>query len=191
MTGDGVDALNVSAAELRLSEATAANVPAIVKLVNHAFRGDEGWTREGHLIGGQRTDAHKIKADLAATPTARLLVLQQGGQDDILGVCWLDSGSAETWYIGMITVRADLQSQRLGRVLLARAEAYVVAHGGKRARMTVIDQRETLIAWYERRGYQRTGETEPFPYGDERFGLPKRSGLYFVVLERNLAAVAQ
>jgi hypothetical protein len=53
--------------------------------------------------------------------------------------------------------------------------------------MTVIHLRDTLIAWYERRGYRRTGETEPFPYGDERFGIPRRDDLYFVVLEKALA----
>jgi hypothetical protein len=52
--------------------------------------------------------------------------------------------------------------------------------------MTVIAQRAELIAWYERRGYVRTGETRPFPYGDERFGRPLRDDLHFVVLEKQL-----
>ena len=51
--------------------------------------------------------------------------------------------------------------------------------------MTVIAQREDLIAWYERRGYTRTGETRPFPYGDERFGRPRRDDLVFVVLRKD------
>jgi hypothetical protein len=44
-----------------------------------------------------------------------------------------------------------------------------------------------LIAWYVRRGYRLTGETEPFPYGDNRFGTPLRDDLSFVVLQRDLA----
>jgi len=52
--------------------------------------------------------------------------------------------------------------------------------------MTVLMVRETLIAWYERRGYTLTGETKPFPYGDNRFGRPLRDDLYFVVLEKAL-----
>jgi hypothetical protein len=52
--------------------------------------------------------------------------------------------------------------------------------------MTVISIRDALIAWYERRGYVRTGETEPFPYGDRRFGIPLRDDLLFVVLEKHL-----
>ena len=53
-------------------------------------------------------------------------------------------------------------------------------------RMTVIRQRRDLIAWYERLGYRPTGETEPFPYGDERFGIPTRPDLAFAVLVKPL-----
>ena len=47
--------------------------------------------------------------------------------------------------------------------------------------MTVVHIRDTLIAWYQRRGYVLTGETLPFPYGD-----PPRDDLSFVVLEKAL-----
>jgi hypothetical protein len=53
--------------------------------------------------------------------------------------------------------------------------------------MTVIEQRPELIAWYERRGYSKTGETAAFPYGDARFGEPKRPDLRFVVLAKSLS----
>ena len=54
-------------------------------------------------------------------------------------------------------------------------------------RMTVISKRAELIAFYERRGYRRTGETEPFPYGQERFGVPKVDDLEFAVLTKPLS----
>ena len=50
--------------------------------------------------------------------------------------------------------------------------------------MTVVNVRDTLIAWYQRRGYALTGETKPFPYDDKRFGTPLRDDLYFVMLEK-------
>ena len=53
-------------------------------------------------------------------------------------------------------------------------------------RMTVIDVRDALIAFYQRRGYARTGIRKPFPYGDERFGTPLRDDLRFEVLEKAL-----
>jgi hypothetical protein len=52
--------------------------------------------------------------------------------------------------------------------------------------MTVIVQRTELIGYYERRGYRRTGELHPFPYGDERFGLPQRDDLAFELLVKAL-----
>ena len=74
----------------------------------------------------------------------------------------------------------------MGRALLAKAEDYLRAQGASRVRMTVISLRSTLIAWYERRGYRRTGESKPFPYGDERVGVPLRDDLHFVVLDKAL-----
>ena len=50
--------------------------------------------------------------------------------------------------------------------------------------MTVIRQRAELIAYYERRGYVRTGEYRPFPHGNPRFGLPKSDALEFAVLRK-------
>ena len=53
--------------------------------------------------------------------------------------------------------------------------------------MTVIHLRSELLAWYERRGYRRTGRTRPFPYGDQRVGVPKRNDLHFLELEKQLS----
>jgi hypothetical protein len=53
--------------------------------------------------------------------------------------------------------------------------------------MTVIQLRESLLAWYERRGYRRTGEIAPFPYDDVSVGSPLRADLQFVVLEKSLS----
>ena len=54
--------------------------------------------------------------------------------------------------------------------------------------MTVLMQRADLIAWYGRRGYRRTGNTFPFPYGNARFGIPKRDDLAFVELAKDLTS---
>ena len=72
------------------------------------------------------------------------------------------------------------------RVELAEAERRVAERGCTRMRMTVLSARADLIAFYQRRGYATTGETQPFPYGDERFGTPKRDDLTFVELVKPL-----
>lgn len=173
-----------------LYEATAADLPAVAALVNSAYRGEtsrQGWTTEADYIDGQRTDADTLAQDLAGTPGARLLMLRDAPEGELLGTVWLEpTGDAEVWYLGMLTVRPDLQARQLGRGLLAQAEAAAAALGARRVRMTVVAIRDTLIAWYQRRGYALTGETRPWPYDQPVYGEPRRGDLSFVVLEKAL-----
>ena len=172
---------------MSLQPATPADLPAIAALVNSAYRGEtsrQGWTTEADYLGGQRTDAATLAADLAAQPQAALLALREAPGGPILGSVWLEPAEPGVWYLGMLTVRPDLQDRRLGRGLLEAAEAFAAEKGAVRIRMTVVAIRDTLIAWYQRRGYELTGETRPFPYEDRRFGDPRRDDLSFVVLEK-------
>ena len=174
---------------MHVSVARESELDAIAALVNSSFRGDSsraGWTTEADMVGGQRTDPDILQADLAARPGAVLLTLRDTPDGDLLGSVWLEPKAPDVWYLGMLTVRPDLQARQLGRALLRSAEEYAAAQGARRMRMTVITIRDTLIAWYERRGYTRTGELLPFPYGDARFGLPQRDDLRFEVLEKAL-----
>ena len=174
-----------------VSVARDSDLEAIAALVNSAFRGESsraGWTTEADLVGGQRTDAASLRADLAAHPGAVLLTMRDEPAGALLGSVWLEPKSAEVWYLGMLTVRPDLQARGLGRRMLQEAERYAAAQGARRMRMTVITLRDTLLEWYERRGYRRTGELLPFPYGNDRFGLPQRDDLQFEALERELEA---
>ena len=173
-----------------LQPAGPEDLTAVAALVNAAYRGESsrrGWTTEADLIGGQRTDASSLADDLAATPGAQLLVLSDAADGPPLGCVWLEPADHPgAWYLGMLTIRPDLQARGLGRELLADAEAAAKARGAQRIRMTVISIRPELIAWYGRRGYAATGETQPFPYGDLRRGEPKRDDLSFLVLEKRL-----
>lgn len=172
-----------------LFAATAADLSDIAALVNSAYRGDssrQGWTTEADYLGGQRTDADILARDLAATPTARLLTLRDEAGGPLLGCVWLEPAGEDAWYLGMLTVRPDLQDRQLGRTMLEAAEGHVREQGGRRIRMTVVNVRDSLIAWYGRRGYAPSGERRPFPYDDPKFGEPKRDDLEFIVLEKAL-----
>lgn len=162
--------------------AVAADVPAIVALVESAYRGESGlrgWTTESHLLDGQRTDAADVAA-LIERPASRVLLAERDGQ--LRASCHIERQGAVA-YFGMFAVDPDEQGGGLGKQMLAQAERMARDEWHCRAmRMTVIVQREELIAWYQRRGYRRTGEYQPFPYGDERFGIPRRDDLRFEVL---------
>ncbi len=172
-----------------LQPATDADYPAIVNLANVAFRGsgsEAGWNSEADFIDGPRMTESLLRADLASRPAAHLLTYRDAPDGPLLGTVLLESKENGVWYLGLLTVRPDLQNRQLGRTLLAAAENFARERGARRIRMTVVNVRETLIAWYQRRGYALTGETQPFPYDDQRFGKPLRDDLSFVVLERDI-----
>jgi len=72
--------------------------------------------------------------------------------------------NGHTWYLGSLAVDPQTQNAQFGRRLLSTAEQWCQARGAQAIHMTVLEARETLIAWYERRGYSKSGETELFPY---------------------------
>jgi ribosomal protein S18 acetylase RimI-like enzyme len=173
---------------LTLRPALPADLPSIVKLMNAAFRGTgptKSWNTEAGVIDGDRTSEAALTQEQAAKPQAFLLVSSETPASPPQGCVWLEPITPETWYLGSLTIDPHLQNSGLGRELLEAAEQFAIAHGATKIRMTVVNVRDTLIAWYERRGYHLTGETQPFPYDDNRFGTPLRSDLLFVVLEKS------
>jgi GNAT superfamily N-acetyltransferase len=176
-------------AHMFLEPATEADYPAIIDLLNVAFRATgptASWNIQAGVIEGQRTSDSLLREDLSASPAAHLLVHRDPADGTIQGTVWLDPQGEGVWYLGLLTVRPTLQKQQRGRALLAAAEEFAKQRGARRIRMTVLNVRDTLLSWYERRGYTLTGETKPFPYHDKRFGNPLRDDLYFVLLEKAL-----
>ena len=196
--------------QLVFRNATLADVSAVVELVESAYRGEAsraGWTTEADLLDGQRTDEIEIREiicgahsriRLAEQSPAGLQILDQihahtPSQEralphaaSLVG-CVRIENAGDAGYIGMVSVLPNLQSAGIGRQLLHEAERVIRDELRlPRARMTVIGQRDTLIAWYQRRGYSLTGKQEKFPYGQPRAGTPRRDDLYFEVLEKSL-----
>lgn len=170
-----------------IREASASDVKALHELVERAYRGDsarKGWTHEADLLDGQRTDVEAL-LDIVADDCQEILLAIDN--ETVCGCVQISRKNDIIAYLGMLSVDPDLQSTGLGRKLIAAAEALAVSHfGSTTMEMTVIRQRRELIAYYERRGYVLTDEIRPFPYDDERFGLPKTNALAFVVLIKSL-----
>jgi ribosomal protein S18 acetylase RimI-like enzyme len=174
-----------------LERVVEADYADVVALANLAYRGtgrQEGeaasWNIEAGLVAGPRLIEETLREDLIAKP--ELLVWREEPGGPLMGTVWMQNRGDGVWYLGLLTVRPDVQDRGLGRALLAAAESYARERGGQRITMTVLSGRDVLMGWYERRGYRKTGETQPYPYGDGRLGRPLRDDLHFVVMEREI-----
>ncbi|MFG2307953.1 GNAT family N-acetyltransferase [Streptomyces sp. NPDC048566] len=178
--------METAATGLTFRDAEDADVDVLVALIESAYRGDAsraGWTTEADILEGQRIDPEGVRAVITA-PGSRLLTVERDGA--VVACCQLEHRGDHA-YFGMFAVSPALQGGGLGKMIIAEAERAVRATWGVDAmHMTVISVREDLIAWYERRGYRRTGRMTPFPYGDERFGIPQRDDLRFELLVKPL-----
>jgi N-acetylglutamate synthase-like GNAT family acetyltransferase len=166
--------------------AAASDAEALVPFVNGGYRGEsskKGWTTEADILGGQRTDPEKMREMIEAN-AARVELAHEDGT--LIGCVYLKQEPDGSCYLGMLTVDPARQAGGIGKLIMAHSDALAREWGCRRMRMTVISVRAELIAYYERRGYAKTGISEPFPEDDPKFGLPKVRGLTFIELAKAL-----
>lgn len=172
---------------VHIRTATLADVPALLDLVHSAYRGESarsGWTHEADMLDGQRTDTAAL-TEIIQDPAQRILLAED--QAGLAGCVQISDQAGGKAYLGLLSTAPERQAQGLGRRLIDSAEDLARREfGAGIMEMTVIRQREELVAYYERRGYARTGEERPFPLDDSRFGIPRRRDLSFVVLAKSL-----
>lgn len=167
--------------------ATQDDVATIIELVHAAYRGESsraGWTTEADFLDGTRTDTDEI-SEIISTPGNAIVLCDNNKQ--LLASVHIQKQNETTCYLGMFAVRPTEQGHGIGKKILTTAENMAQQLWQcKCMQMSVITLRTELIAWYERRGYQRTGSFKPFPYGIARYGKPKRNDLLLEILEKNL-----
>lgn len=169
--------------------ARTADVERIVTLVNDAYRGSSktpGWTHETALLAGQRTDAATVTAMLKQADSTILVMRHEGAVVACVALQLLDPGN---WYLSMLAVDPEHQKSGVGKGIMAGAERFAVERGALCMKISVINLREPLIAWYERQAYVRTGAVEPFPYDDATVGTPLRADLALVTLAKALRPI--
>lgn len=172
---------------IEFTQADESHIEALVQLVNSAYRGDsskKGWTTEADLLDGQRIDRQQM-SELLRKENSVVLIAEDDDSGQLLGCVHLEQQGSKC-YLGMLTVDPTLQKKGIGHMLLTESEAFAQFWDCKHLRMAVISVRSELIAWYEKKGFRKTAETQPFPYGDERFGIPKIADLHFVVMEKRI-----
>jgi ribosomal protein S18 acetylase RimI-like enzyme len=176
--------------------ANLLDVEKIVHFVNRAYRGEEakkGWTTEAYYLEGTRASNAMIVELLIEQPGLIILGFDSKSSEpldqtatenlELRGLVYIKPSDA-TCYLGMLTVDPDFQDKGYGKLLMAKAEAVAKEIGSKKMEMKVITIRESLIQWYQRQGYKKTGRYAGFPAGED-YGQPKED-LSMEYLEREL-----
>jgi len=163
--------------------ASKSDAEAIAQLVNKAYRpetGPAGWTHESNLVSGNRTSAGQV-AEVMSKPDSVILVGLKGS--DIVACVHVEKDGRNS-HIGMLAVNPKLQGAGAGKQMLAHAERYAnESFGSEKFIMAVVSSRSELIAFYLRRGYQKTGAVQDYPLS-AGVGTPKFSDLKTEALEK-------
>ncbi|GAB4330436.1 MAG: GNAT family N-acetyltransferase [Dehalococcoidia bacterium] len=151
-------------------DATTADIPAIVELVNRAYRVEDAF------IDGDRTDA----ADVAAHLQRGCFVLAEDASG-LTGAVFVELRPPRG-YFGMLAVHPRAQRNGLGAALVREAESRAIAAGCDHMELSVIHLRSPLLDWYARLGYRVSG-TAPFPVPTKL-----KQPAHFVLFTKALAA---
>lgn len=168
---------------MRLTQANSEDLNQIMTLVNQAYRGAAapGWTSESTLISGSRINIQSL-AEIAADGETVLLIAKDADHQ-VQGCVALRPTEDQQWYLSMLAVNPAAQSGGVGKSIVADAEQFAKERGARSIKISVIN---SLIAWYERRGYQKNGVIEAFPYHDPSVGTPLRDDLALVMMTKSL-----
>jgi GNAT superfamily N-acetyltransferase len=151
------------ACPLHLRLATLDDAEVLTQLINRAYRGDssrKGWTTEADLLTGSRINAEEVR-DIIRSHNNVYLVGEENAQ---LIACVNLTQTDKGGYLGMFVIEPSEQARGLGKSFMQAAEAFVKENWKLTTMwLTVITVRSELIAYYERRGYVRTGRFSPFP----------------------------
>lgn len=127
----------------------------ITTLVNEAYAIEAFFK-----VDTDRTTRAEV-ADLFAQGT---FLVADGPDGRLLGsvhVSVTESGG----YFGMLSVAPATQRSGLGRRLIAAAEELAVERGCSVMDLSVVNVRDSLLAWYEKAGYRASG-TAAWPEGE-------------------------
>jgi ribosomal protein S18 acetylase RimI-like enzyme len=165
---------------LNFFKAELSDCEHLSQLINSAYRGEpsrQGWTTEADILDGVRTTT----ADLAkiVQSTDQFILMGELNQEIVACMhCQRQTLSGHpTAHFGMIAVKPTLQNKGHGKDLVAAAEAMTKRQWRAVGfYMVVISIRTEVIAFYERLGYERTGEFVDFPINPDKW-QPKVAGL--------------
>ena len=161
---------------MKARPAAPEDVPAIVDVINRAYRVEE------FFVTGDRTDEDDVRARLQP-PTRDFLVVDDPGdaaRGRLAGAVYVEL-RGERGYFGMLAVDPDRQKLGLGRLLVQAAEEYCRARSCRFIDIVMVNLRQELPAFYTRLGYEESG-VAPFPDASRL-----RTDAHLVIMTKALA----
>lgn len=167
------------------------DVDDIVELLNTCYRSQEGWTNEASIIAGERVRTECVYSILK-NPKNYCFVFDNNGLSEsnrhLLGciIVQLNMHNSERYaVIQMAAVCPSVQQRGIGGEMLQAVEVFAKEHlkQGKIV-MDIPENREELIAHYQRRGYHHTGVRKPI--SPQEYGQPYAHGIEMIELEKKL-----
>src|SRR5215217_918696 len=156
-------------AQLSIRSAEFADAPQISAVINAAFR-----IAEGFFIDGNRITQAEVEESLAK---GAFLLAETGGK---LNGCVYVELRGERSYLGLLSVDPTYQQNGLGSLLMTEAEKYCRERGSHCMDILIVNLREDLPAFYQKRGYVVSG-TSPFPAD-----VPTRIPCHFINMSKTL-----
>jgi GNAT superfamily N-acetyltransferase len=181
---------------LTFTTADLAQATDIATLINNAFRSEpsgQTWLTDDQE---KRTDMLSVKdvQNTLSSPSTPILVGVKASSSELIAVCLLKAprtcpktaGTPAKSWLAMLAVDPKHHQRGYGLAALQQAEVFAKkTWDAKRMELNVVNTRVELRAWYGKNGYQATGQTMEFPYGNHRGGL-MADGLELLVLGKDL-----
>ncbi|KAI7899031.1 acyl-CoA N-acyltransferase [Cokeromyces recurvatus] len=153
------------------------------KVVNTAYRTEEGWTTEKNYVEGERITVDNMERCIrdSGSPNTLFFAFEE---DQVIGTVQIQplKDQPEVAEIGLFSVSPMFQSRGIGGRLIRTAIEEMKAMGFKEALLHVLENRSSIITWYKKLGFAETGERIPFIWPE----LLKIKDLHFVILKKSL-----
>ncbi|HEU4836979.1 MAG TPA: GNAT family N-acetyltransferase [Pyrinomonadaceae bacterium] len=149
--------------------AESADAPQITAVINAAFR-----IAEEFFVDGNRITQAEVEELLAK---GAFLVAELNGK--LTGCVYVELRGDRS-YLGLLSVDPTIQQSGLGSQLMIEAERYCRERGSHGMDILIVNLREELPSFYQKRGYVESGTT-PFPAD-----VPTRIPCHFINMSKAL-----
>lgn len=177
---------------LQFRPATAEDAGQVQQLVQSAFRAEDSrpdWTGNAELATNFRIDVEEVMTKIVNPDNVVLMALDD--TNALVASIEVSKRGTSCGRLSMIAVNERYQRSGIGRLVLAYAEAYCQrTWNAEKFSLNALSTRKTLIEWYIRQGYQKTGETTGFPR--ERFSsLALPDDICFIEMEKDFSSITE